>query len=62
MTSSDLHTEKTVKYLTERGSNVHLCSLDLSKAFEKFDRYILFEKLIKRNYPAIFIAIIEKII
>ena len=34
-----------------RGSNVHCCLLDASKAFNTADHSLLFEKLIKRNMP-----------
>jgi len=55
-----IHTlQKTVDYFIERGSNVHLCALDLSKALDKLDRYILIEKLIKQNCRTKFIAILE---
>jgi len=51
--------EKTVNFFFERGSSVNICSIDISKAFDKVNRYILFEKLHKRNCPAQFIMILQ---
>ena len=51
--------EKTVNFFVERGSSVNLCSIDISKAFDKVNRYILFDKLLKRNCPTKFIMILQ---
>ena len=51
--------QKTIEYFTEGGSTVNLCSLDISKAFDKINRYTLFSKLMARNCPLNFINIIE---
>jgi len=50
---------KTVKYYTDRGSNVHICALDLSKAFDKIDPSLLFTKPINRNCPKKLIKILQ---
>ena len=41
----------TVKYYADRNSNVHICALDLCKAFDEVEHSLLFEKLMKRNCP-----------
>lgn len=40
-----------VSYFKNRGSNVYMCLLDASKAFDKVNHLILFKKLIKRQIP-----------
>lgn len=50
---------KTIDYYNERGSTVNLCALDLAKAFDKLDRFVLFEALMNRGCPAKFIAILK---
>jgi exonuclease III len=51
--------QKSIEYFISRDSTVNLCSLDLSKAFDKLNRYILFAKLMDRNCPIKFINILE---
>jgi len=50
---------KTIQYYIDRGSNIHLCSIDLVKAFDKVDPYLLFNKLLKKNCPLKFVKILE---
>ena len=50
---------KTVEYYNDCGSNVNLCAIDLAKAFDKLDRFVLFQVLMNRGYPAKFIAILR---
>jgi exonuclease III len=50
---------KTVEYFIDRDSTVSLCALDLSKAFDKLNKYALFIKLMKRKCPLIFINILH---
>jgi hypothetical protein len=38
-----------VKYFNERGSNVYLCTLDASKAFDRVNHYFLFNCMIERG-------------
>ena len=40
-----------VDYFSENGSTVNLCSLDVSKAFDKLNYYILFSKLMLGKLP-----------
>ena len=47
-----------IDYLTERGSTATVCALDLFKAFDKVDTSILFLKLMKRQMPRCFIALL----
>jgi len=46
---------QTVNYYNAGGSDVHLCSIDLAKAFDKVDHSILFQKLLNRRCPAKFV-------
>ena len=41
------------------GSTVNVCSLDISKAFDKMSHYALYIKLINRNIPLNLLKIIE---
>ena len=45
----------TVRNITDRyiarGSTVNLCTIDLSKAFDKVNHYALYIELIKRQFP-----------
>ena len=50
---------KTIEYYNERGSTVNLCALDLAKAFDKVDRFVLFEALMNRGCPSKLIAILK---
>jgi hypothetical protein len=40
----------SVKYFNERGSNVYLCALDASKAFDRVNHFHLFQCLIERGF------------
>jgi hypothetical protein len=50
---------KTIEFFIERESTVNLCALDLSKAFDKLNKYALFIKLMNKNCPIILINILE---
>ena len=49
-----------VDRLVKGGSTVNICSLDLSKAFDKMNHHALFIKLMKRQFPLELIIILEK--
>ena len=49
--------EAVLKYCS-LNSNVYSCFLDASKAFDRVDHYVLFEKLIKRGIPLYIIRIL----
>ena len=51
--------QTTIEYFTSNNSTVNLCSLDLSKAFDKVNHHLLFIKLIERNVPVNFIKLLE---
>jgi len=42
---------KVVEHYAANGSTVNVCSLDLSKAFDKIDHYALYLKLLDRSIP-----------
>jgi exonuclease III len=50
---------KSVEYFIERDSTVSVCAIDLSKAFDKVNKYALFIKLLKRKCPLKFIILLD---
>jgi hypothetical protein len=50
---------KTIDHFTSNGSTVNVCSLDLSKAFDKVNHYSLFIKLMNVKIPRNFIEILK---
>ena len=49
-----------VDYYVKYGSTVNICSIDLSKAFDKMDHHALFIQLMRRNIiPVIFLKLLE---
>jgi hypothetical protein len=53
-----LTARSVIEFMVDRGCTVSVCSLDLSKAFDKVDHPCLLLKLMTRNIPRSFIAII----
>ena len=43
------------------GSTVNLCTIDLSKAFDKVDHNALFIKLMKRKIPTVLLELLENL-
>jgi hypothetical protein len=52
-------TRATVDYYVTNNSTVNICSLDLTKAFDKVNHYALFLKLMDRNIPRRFILLLR---
>ena len=50
---------KTVEYFIESDSTVNVCALDLSKAFDKLNKYALFIKLMNRKCPLVLINLLH---
>ncbi len=49
---------ETIDYFSRNGSNVYVCTLDMSKAFDRVKHSDLFKKLQQRNLPDIFIRLL----
>ena len=50
---------KTIEHFVNGGSTVNLCSIDLSKAFDKGNHHALFVKLIKKHIPNELLCVLE---
>lgn len=50
--------QSVVSYYVKHGSTVNICMLDMSKAFDKINHYVLFTKLMQRGVPGVFITLI----
>ena len=57
------HAIYTVKNIVDRfilgGNTANLCSIDLSKAFDKVNHHALFIKLMKKHIPVILLELLE---
>ena len=53
-----LAVRSVVDYFTNHCSNVNLCALDMSKAFDKVNHYALFNKLMDRSIPREFLCVL----
>jgi len=49
---------KTIEYFNNNASTLNLCTLDLSKAFDKVSKYKLFMILMTKHIPVLFIRIL----
>ena len=50
---------KVVDHFVNQNTTVNICTLDLSKAFDKMNHHALFLKLIERNIPVMLLRLIE---
>jgi len=50
---------KTVDYFVSNDSTVNVCTLDISKAFDRINRYCLLTKLLDRNMPKNYILLLH---
>ena len=50
--------QNVVDYFVSRGSSVYVASIDASKAFDRVNHKVLFQKLISRGAPCCFIGIL----
>lgn len=48
-----------ISHFTANGSTVNICSLDLSKAFDKMNHYALLIKLMNRSFPIKLLNVLE---
>jgi len=49
-----------IEHYVNNGSTVNVCSLDLSKAFDRMNHYALFIKLMDRNLPNELLSLLEQ--
>jgi hypothetical protein len=50
---------KVVEYFVENDSTVNLCFLDMEKAFDKLNHFVLFMKLMERRIPVLLIKLLN---
>jgi hypothetical protein len=48
-----------IEHYVENGSTVNMCSIDVSKAFEKINHYVLLVKLMDRKIPSELLTLLE---
>ena len=52
---------ETIDYFVRHGSDVFVCAMDMSKAFDNVKHSVLFEKLISKGLPIIYIRVLISI-
>jgi len=50
--------KELLRYYNNHGSNMYVCYLDASKAFDRVDYFVLFRKLINRGIPGYIIRLL----
>jgi len=50
--------KQVIDYYTKNCSTVNVCTLDISKAFDKVNYFVLMQKLMKRNMPKTLVALL----
>ena len=50
---------KTIRFFVDGDAIINVCSLDMSKAFDKLNRHAIFIKLMNRHCPMSFINILD---
>jgi len=51
--------QNVVDYFVSRGSSVYVATIDASKASDRVNHNVLFQKLIKRGAPCCFMGILS---
>ena len=49
---------ETIQYFLRNGSEVYVCALDMSKAFDRVKHSVLFQKLLDRDLPDIYVRLL----
>ena len=49
---------ETMQHFVRNGSNVYMCALDMSKAFDRVKHSVLFKKLLDRDLPDIYVRLL----
>ena len=51
--------KQVIEHYITNSSNVYMCYVDLSKAFDRIERVILFRKLRERKIPLLIVRLLE---
>ena len=49
---------ETIDFFTKNGSDVYVCTMDMSKAFDKVKHSLLFKKLVSKALPEIYLSLL----